>query len=228
MQLTSHQPYPMKTFQSLLALCLSAAMLSSCINNRVEGTGNIVSENRDLSGFDNVQISNVITTNVSYGEEFSVVVNADEVAISNVLTKVSGNTLMIDLEKNQNYENIRLQVDITMPSILHIHHDGVSNSSLSGFRDLDILEVTHQGVGNLNLEGSANKLFVNHSGVGKLKAFGFSAKSCDIDFSGVGNMELTVTEMLEGELSGVGNISYKGHPEVKIKDDGVGNVSNAN
>lgn len=218
----------MRNYHALLTLFFSATLLCSCLNNRVEGTGNIVSENRDLSGFENVQISNVITTNVRYGEEFSVVVNADEVAISNVLTKVSGNTLMIDLEKNQNYENIRLQVDITMPTIFHIQHAGVSNSNLSGFHGLDVLEVTHQGVGNLSLEGSANKLYVIHSGVGKMNAFGFSAKNCDIDFSGVGSMELTVTEMLEGELSGVGNLSYKGHPSINIDDSGVGNVVDAN
>jgi len=111
-----------------------------------------------------------------------------------------------------------------MPVIHRLTHEGVSNSSLSGFYDVDALEVIHDGVGNLEFHGSASYLSIVHGGVGQLRAFDFPVDTCQVGLSGVGNIEVKVFDRLQGSLSGVGNVYYRGTPQLNIMQTGVGHA----
>jgi len=194
----------------------------------LDGSGNIVTQDRALDDFENVVIKSVIKTNVTYGTDFSVVVRTDAVAINKVHTHVSNNTLVIDLDEHYNYHHISFEVDVIMPSISRLEHQGVSDSKLSGFYGLGTLDVLHDGVGALRVSGSSSQFNVTHTGVGDLHAYDLSTDSCHADLNGVGNIELTVSDLLEGHLTGVGNIYFSGSPTVNVIDTGVGSVIQVN
>lgn len=218
----------MKALRNFLILMLATTILSSCTKHKIEGSGNIVAQERALDDFENVVIKSVIKTNVTYGTDFSVVVRTDAVAINKVHTHVSNNSLIIDLDEHYNYHHISFEVDVVMPSITRLEHQGVSDSKLTGFYGLGTLDVMHDGVGDLRISGTSSQFNVTHTGVGDLHAFDLSSDSCHADLDGVGNIELSVSELLEGHLTGVGNIYYSGSPTVNVIDTGVGSVIQVN
>ncbi|MBP6313722.1 MAG: DUF2807 domain-containing protein [Flavobacteriales bacterium] len=218
----------MKTIKISLLLLLVVTTLFSCRKDQIRGSGMTTSQDRDLSGFENVLIKGAIRTNIMYGTDFRVTVTTDPVAMSHVETRVADNTLIVDLDDHYNYQHISFTVDVVMPFIHDLTHEGISTSSLSGFYDLDELRVRHNGVGKLELSGSAAHLDLEHDGVGSVNAFNFPVQTCHAGQSGVGSVKLTVSDLLEGHLSGVGNIYYRGQPEVNISDSGIGNVIHQN
>ena len=218
----------MKNPSFLFGLLLSTLIFTSCTKHRIEGSGNIVTQDRGISGFENVQINSVVETNIVQGTDFSVTVRTDAVALNKVHTYLSGNSLVIDLDEHYNYHHITFHVDIEMPTISKLTHNGVSDSRLSGFIGLTDLEVDHNGVGDLQLSGTAGRLELLHDGVGDLSAFAFASDTCRALLSGVGNMEISVADLLEGHLSGVGNIYYQGDPTVNVSDSGVGSIIQIN
>ncbi|MCB0793450.1 MAG: DUF2807 domain-containing protein [Flavobacteriales bacterium] len=214
----------MNHLKTLLLLATATTVLTACHKERLHGTGNIVTQERNLSPFQNVRIEGPVKARIHYGNTQEVIVRTDAVAVNELRTTVGNNTLVLDVDQHINYQHIDFEVDIHMPVIHSLVHEGVSNSSLSGFFGLDALVVQHDGVGDLNFSGSANVLHINHDGVGDLHAFGFVVDTCHVAHSGVGNIHVTVNDQLSGYLSGVGNLYYQGSPQVNITDTGVGQV----
>ncbi|HQV52516.1 MAG: DUF2807 domain-containing protein [Flavobacteriales bacterium] len=218
----------MKTIKTSLLLFLVITTLFSCRKDQIHGSGTTASQDRELAGFENVLIKGAIRTNIIYGTDFRVTVTTDPVVMSHVETRVEDNTLILDLDDHYNYQHISFTVDVVMPLIHNLTHEGISTSSLSGFYDLNELHVRHNGVGKLDLSGSAAHLDLEHDGVGSVNAFNFPVQTCHAGQSGVGSVKVTVSDLLEGHLNGVGNIYYRGQPEVNISDSGVGNVIHQN
>lgn len=214
----------MNHLKTISALSLSAILLTACHKDRLEGSGNIVTQERSVPAFQNIHVKGPVRVNILLGATQQVTVRTDAVAVGKVLTTVNNNTLVVDLNGGHNYQHISFEVDVRLPIIHHLTHEGVSKISLSGFDGLDALVVDHDGVGDLELHGSATNLHVTHDGVGHVRAFGFVADTCQVAQSGVGNIHVTVNDRLHGYLSGVGNIYYQGSPQVSISDTGVGQV----
>jgi len=217
----------MKTLKPFLHLALAAAVLPACTKDRLEGSGTIVTQDRGLSTFQNVLIQGPVKVNVMYGSQL-VRVRTDAVAVNEVITTVSNNTLVVDIDDDHHYQHISFEVDVTLPVLHRLTHLGVSHGHLSGFQGVDALEVVHQGMGDLTFHGSAGTMHITHDGVGDLHAFGFAVDTCHVAHSGVGRIEVNVQDQLTGSLSGVGSIYYQGSPQVSILDSGVGQVVQVN
>ena len=218
----------MKTLKPFLHLALAATILPACQKDKIEGSGTIVTQDRSVPTFQNVLIQGPVKVNVMHGTGQLVRVRTDAVAVNEVITTVSNNTLMVDIDDNHNYQHITFEVDVILPVLHRLTHLGVSHGQLSGFQGVDVLEVVHQGVGDLTFHGSAGTLHITHDGVGDLHAFGFAVDTCHVAHSGVGRIEVTVQDQLTGSLSGVGSIYYQGSPQVSILDSGVGQVVQVN
>ncbi len=214
----------MNRLKTYLLLTITAMTMFSCRRDEIHGSGNIITQDRSVPAFENVRIQGPIKANIHYGSTQHVSVRTDAIAISEVWTTVSNNTLVLDLDQTHNYHHINFEVDVYMPVIHRLTHEGVSNSSLSGSYAVDTLEVVHDGVGDLEFHGSAGHLSIAHDGVGKLKAFDFPADTVEVGLTGVGHIEVTAFDRLQGHLDGVGNIYYRGNPQVSITDTGVGSV----
>ena len=194
---------------------------------RIVGSGNVITESRTLDPFDEIEIRSVIDANIIFGISPELTVTADDNIIDLVSTEVNQNKLIVTLPDGE-YEDITVIINSTNPDIQSISATGVNNISVSGFQNLDQLDVNITGVGNLEMVGSAELLNVNNSGSTNVFGFDFIAKTCNINLSGVGNIQITVTDLLTGSLTGVGNIFYKGNPQVSVSVSGVGNLINSN
>ena len=216
-----------KLIKLIIPIC-TVLLFSTCfLDDDFNGSGIIESETRTLDDFQNIDIAGVIKVNISFGTTQSVTVTADDNIINKVNTEVTQNTLFIDLDKGD-YHDITVIINVVIPQLNKLTNSGVTTSTVSNFDNIDILEVNNSGVGSLDLDGSARKLILHSSGVGTLNGFSFVVDTCQINHSGVGNVRITVNDLLSGTLSGVGNIYCKGDPKIEVTQTGVGNIINSN
>ena len=222
--------HPMKKL-ILPFVAISLLFTISCDDDdnrvRITGSGNIITESRTVDSYSQIEIRSVIDATIAFGSTPGLSVSADDNIIDLVSTEVAGNKLIISLPEGD-YEDISVNVSLVNPNLRTLTSSGVNNITVSGFENLDQLDVIMTGVGNIEMSGSSDVLNINSSGSMNFSGFEFVTNTCDINLSGVGNIEITVNELLTGSLTGVGNILYRGSPQVNISVTGVGNVINSN
>ncbi len=96
----------------------------------VKGSGNIVSEKRDLNNFNAIRTGGITNTFVIIGDEWKVEVIADDNIIEYLETKVRNNTLYIG-QNNVNLKDVsKFNVHVTLPSIHDVRASGTSTVNL--------------------------------------------------------------------------------------------------
>ena len=193
---------------------------------QIQGSGNVVSQKRDVDSFRSIHLASVIDANISRGDR-EVTIVADHNIMGLIKSEVRNGVLYIFL-KDGNYDNVSVTANISVEHLDDLTTVGVNEVSLNNLEQTDRLELNIEGVGNIKMNGTARELVVNSSGSSNLEAFDLLSQDCEIHLTGVGNVQISVSNKLTGDLSGVGNILYKGTPVVDVKVTGVGNVVNAN
>lgn len=240
----------MKTLQQLLVACLLATSFSGCffddIFDCIEGDGNVVQQELDVSGFDGIKLRIAASVTITQGNEYQVEVEGERNVIRQLDLSVRRGLWYIEFEDCVRRHN-RLRIDITMPEVREVTLSGsgtiegtnifVGESidlflSGSGYVDLGLdmnsIDAVLSGSGNIKLEGVADDIDHTTSGSGSLKAFELEVRKADILISGSGDAEITCTDFLDVRISGSGNVFYKGDPRVDARVSGSGRVIDAN
>lgn len=226
-------------FFALLIICIS---LNSCINT-VDGNGKIVSEEREVSDFNKIDIAGAYEVFISQGNQEKIELSADENLMEYIETDVKGKTLKISSQENLNSDS-PLEVYITIKNLEEITTSGAveitSKEQLkldelavdaSGASELDIsiltsnLEIEMSGASETKLDGEADNLSIEISGAGELNAKALKTNNTSIDISGAGSAVVFAKESLKIEVSGAGSVQYKGDPKVKKSISGAGSVT---
>ena len=167
------------------------------------GNGDVISQERNVEGFNGVKLEGVGNVNVYPGETYRVTVKTDSNLIDKVLTTVSGNILQIT-QKSGTFNATELTINVYMPVIERI---------------------TLTGAGNLKVfNGDSSELSISLSGSGNIDTQNLEVQNVTINSSGSGNSKIWATNTLKGTLSGSGNISYKGTPTVTVSTTGTGKI----
>lgn len=128
-------------------------------------------------------------------------------------TVVNAGTLELHFQEGVSVSNNNVEVFVTMPELVSLRCSGSSDAFIRGPFNSDVLNVNVSGSGNVLIEGAAvNRFTLSVSGDGDLKAFSMVAVRADIDISGSGKTEITVTDELKVDISGSAVVYYKGSP----------------
>ena len=84
------------------------------------------------------------------------------------------------------------------------------------------------GVGIVDLAGLADYHRCYNSAAGTISAFDLITDTTVANLSGVGNVEVYVTDSLHVSIGGVGSLYYKGDPTIVQEITGTGSVIDAN
>ena len=193
----------------------------------LRGTGEIVSEDRDLPNF--TAIINTIPADVfiTQGPLEDVRVEARSSIIGDIRTVINNETLTIRVEDCiEDLGNV--DIHVTIPEITDLTITGVGN--MNAVNDLVVtdLDLSITGVGNFDLKGKAQNLDIELTGAGLINAFPFETDVCDISISGAGDAEVFVNDELNVTITGVGDVFYQGTPTVTSNITGTGSVVEAN
>jgi hypothetical protein len=199
----------------------------------ISGSGNIISENKGISEFKEVDVSGPFVTEIVAGNNFETTITADDNLMQYIQVEKQDEALRIRLNNVSVVGNSTLKVRIVMPELKGIELSGAAKANVSGFESIRDFEAKLSGASRLDgtvnsnttiltlsgasacgIKGSANSLEVRISGASKMDMQGFSAKNASIRSSGASNCTITVNERLDAEVSGGSAVNYFGNPSL--------------
>lgn len=237
----------MKKFSWIIAAVLLTVTVSSCkknIFNSIVGKGGTVTETRQVTGFNSIDLS--IDANVEYTQDsiYYVEISGQENVLEVLTMEVSGGELEIDFSKwVRKHSNIT--IIIHSPEIKELEVSGSGNIETFGpinttDMDLDVsgsgnitvtslntsdMEAKISGSGNIYVNGGAvTNQEVKISGSGNIDFEYLQATNSACKISGSGSMKVWVTTQLDATISGSGDIKYTGSPIVNTHISGSGSV----
>ncbi len=231
-----------------VALVLTALLFGACnfnLNLNIQsGSGNVIREDRLVSGFDKLSLSGIGDVTLTQGNEDALAIEAEDNVLSNIKTEVRDGTLFISYEKKSVVPTKPIKFYLTMRNISELQTLGVSNIHSDSIQ-ADRLNVGISGTGNVNINNlTANRAAINVSGAGNFKADGqvndikvtlsgagnyegkdLRSMNADVTITGLGRVVVWATDNLDIIISGGGGVEYYGNPQVSKNITGIGTVS---
>ena len=234
---------------AIAVLLLSTIACSVSIGNiglrTVKGSGNVVSEPRQVSGFNAVELSGVGQLIIDIGDVEALTIEAEDNLLEYIETEVRGDTLRISIRERTNINPTEpLNYKLTVTELDSIAVSGAGNVdapdlvvdrfsvTISGAGGVEIdslvadrLDVAISGLGNIEIhDGQVTQQEVDISGSGNHEAREMESAEAEIHLSGLGSATVWVTEYLDVGISGAGSVNYAGSPRVDSDVSGLGSL----
>lgn len=231
----------MNTSTKIIAGALLLSVLFNSCNgfNCINGSGNQISQTRDVGSFTRVETSGSIKVILKQGAVNALSVTADDNILKEIDTYVRGKRLIIDLEgsfcdvgpitlfiTSKNYEGIEASgaVEILGEGKLNVNDFDLDLSGSSKV-DLDInaanVKTSSSGASEIFLKGQAGSHELDLSGSSSVEALDFVVGRYRIESSGASDSRINVLNELDISSSGSSDVQYRGSPS-KIKNDESG------
>ena len=236
--------YTKKCLSVLLALAVMLTV-AACNAGVVRGSGDLVTETRQVSDFDSIDLSGVGEVIVTQGGSESLTVETDDNVMKHVKTVVENGTLKLGFEEGINFIDpsrlvFNVGVDdltgLTISGSGDVEADTIETDRLdvtvSGSGDIQIadlstgeLDTNISGSGEVSLAGEAAAQDVKISGSGKYLAGDLCGESVKVNVSGSGDATVCATETLDSNISGSGSVNYYGQPSINASGSGSGTLN---
>ncbi len=236
----------MKVLSAFLSQAVTILTITGCIvvinGNSVQGSGNIITQEREVSDFSKIHLKGSGKVFLTPGEKQSLEIKTDDNIMPLIETNVSGKKLTIS-HGNHHLRPTSFEVFITVKNLEGVAISGSGDVrgqnrfvtdafyvEISGSGDVDLeveanrLETKLSGSGSIHLAGKAEDYAVSISGSGEINAFDVQAKNVSVKISGSGNCRVHAIESLDTKVSGSGDVYYKGRPKIKTKMSGSGSL----
>jgi hypothetical protein len=204
---------------------------SSCYfgpHETVYGSGNVVSEERDIGDFDELKVSSGIDVIMRQGNDISLELEADDNLHEAIITEVVDHTLKIGTRKNirsarskkvylvyRELNSIRISSagDVSGENTLETDRLSIDLSS-AGDLVLDVeaetIDCDISSSGDAKLSGSTDILTASLSSAGDLHAYDLITRKAEVSCSSAGDARVYATEEFKLRSSSAGSIYYKG------------------
>lgn len=214
----------------------------------VNGSGNIVSEDRPVSGFDRIALGGFGDVVVTLGETESLTVETDDNILPHITTEVRGGTLLLELAEEARSTRFEpgqgVRFVVTTRFLRALELDGAGNFHVPKV-EADTFDVTVRGLGDVTLEaiaaealrvdvfgqgnievaGEVDRLEIHIGGLGELQAGDLRAQSVQATITGMGNATVWAVDTLDVRISGTGYVnSYGTFVDVRQEVGGTGGV----
>lgn len=176
----------------------------------IKGSGDVITEERDVGSFKRIESSGAADIYVTVGEKLSVKVTFDDNLIDLIETEVRGKTLKIGSRENYRSRHA-CKIEITVPELERVYLRG-SGDVLVERLDAEIFEFKLSGSGSLVAEGSTDELELRLSGSGDIDTRDLIAQEAFVSISGSGDIRVCAEESFDGSVSGSGDIAIYGNP----------------
>jgi hypothetical protein len=242
---------PMNTRTSPIFVMLFAMLLTSCNvldyrNTKVITPSEvIISEVRDVSGFDSVEFSTFGKLNILPGDTESLNISGPDNLVPEIATTVQNGKLTIRNKENFSVTNLNSGNILTFTLVVK----NLTSFTTSGFGDVQIealttpsmvitmsgaghlmqnqistdkLNVTISGLGGIEITGQARQASIELSGAGGVVAPDLKVQNANVTLSGLGGATIWVTDQLTGNISGAGSVTYYGNPQTNLQTNSLG------
>ncbi|HEV7332583.1 MAG TPA: head GIN domain-containing protein [Flavisolibacter sp.] len=223
----------MRKLVFMAALALHASVSANAQKEEretIEGNGNLVTRDVQVSSFDALKASGVYELRLSQGDKESVTIEADENLQQYFNVRNEGAALVIDMKgmKNKNLKNKnKMRVHVTFKKLKTLDLSTVGSVATEKELNFADLEINNASVGKVQLNLSANSVKFKNSSVGSVQLAG-KAQNAVFTNSGVGSLDAGsfVVQTMNIENNGVGGATVNAEKELKVKDNNLSRVKN--
>jgi hypothetical protein len=226
---------------TFVAAIAASVCLSSCYT---EDPGPIQQYEKQFSevDFDRLEMGDAFNITVTRSNLFEITASGDRRNVEDLIVKKEGSTLVVRFAENRNRKH-DTKIDIKMPLLASANFSGASDSNISGFEDLERLDIDLSGasvcqldvtVGHVNtrvsgasylyMYGEGEEIVADLSGASVLKAFHYPVSQVDIKASGASDGHVNVKDKLDVVASGASVVTYRGEPVVTSDVSGASSV----
>ena len=238
----------MKKYLFISVAIITTLMLNACAFSLTQGSGKVVTETRQISGFDQVELSGIGSLTITQGDKEGLQIDAEDNILPRIETIVQNRTLQIRYQNND-WQNT---VVPTKPIKFLLSVNNINGMELSGAGSItsanvktDNLTISSSGAGSVKigslsakslttnlsglggceLAGKVNSQNVVISGTGSYNAPDMESQNTTIIISGAGSSTVWSTSSLNVTISGAGSVSYYGSPNVTKTISGIGSIN---
>ena len=233
----------MKKYIILMILLFAVVAVSGCIGQGIQGSGKIINQTRDVSGFNQIDLNGAGELIITQGNKESVTVEADDNIMPNIKTNVNNNKLTISFDNNMPMPTHTVKIYVTVKDLnsinisgsgkinsnnlnvnnLTLNVNGAGDSTLNNL-NAQILNIIISGAGRMNISGNVNEQNIQISGAGEHNANNLTSKITTITINGGGKSTVKVSDTLNAIINGAGEINYIGNPKVSQQINGAGTI----
>ncbi len=201
---------------------------------RISGSGNVITENRPVSGFSRVRMEIPGNLEIHQDASEALTVSGEDNILPLLVTQVSGGQLTIRFKPSTNVQpNKPLQISLTVKNLAGLEvssHAKVTvkpittgnfRLTLSSSGSIEMEEIqadqiigTLSSSGDIRLKGSARQLNLTVTSSGSFQAGDLRVQDVDVRLSSSGDVTVWAVEALKVNLTSSGNVAYYGSPTV--------------
>jgi hypothetical protein len=220
----------MRTLRLFIIVLALMGLLIGCTGvegpvDFVRGSGNVITEDRQLSGFTSVTLQGAGRLEIDQTGSDSVTITADDNLMQYIETRVQGSELIISNSEGIAFSDIsELVYHVTVETIDRLELEGAGDivvTNLDGEEWQTILD----GGGNITVSGKVTRQEVEINGLGAYNAENLECEEATVQQDGAGSVVVWVSEKLDVTINGVGSVEYIGDPEVTQTVNGLGTIT---
>ena len=207
-----------------LALALLAVVLLVSACSVTKGSGQVVTETREVSGFTKVELSGSAELTVEKTGTESLSISAEDNLLPQLTSDVSGDTLILGTKPNTSILPTKpITYSVTVKDLTGIAVSGSGNVRVSNLMT-NSLTTKISGSGTITASGAVNDQAVDISGSGRYQAEQMTSKAVKAQISGSGTASVLASDLLDVKISGSGTLTYSGNPQVTQQISGSGKL----
>lgn len=232
----------------IFCLCILCGVVAcSRSKENIPASENIISQFRNVVGFEHIIFNGNGNLYISQGEEESVRIEGADTIIDQVSTLVVDKTLRIEFKKSNATKLIEntplINVYVQVKSLEEIRLAGSGTITTTTPLKAHTLKVSFGGEASANIEIEAHKLISILSGSGKFQLKGIAENQdiwiigagiydgsalvgnvANVNITGTGKVYLNVRDDLDVRIAGRGTVIYEGSPRVREAISGTGKI----
>jgi hypothetical protein len=196
--------------------------LASC--SVVNGSGQVKTESREVSGFTKIDLAGTGEVTIAQGPTESLTIEADDNVLPALTSDVSDSTLKLGTKPRTNVRTRNpIRYRVTMKDLTGVSLSGSGSVTANGMQ-LRALRTDISGSGTVNVSGSAVTQDIQLSGSGRYEAAGLPSQEVSAEISGSGEVAVAVSRVLKVGISGSGTVTYSGDPSIEQDISGSGKL----
>jgi hypothetical protein len=208
--------------RAALALLTVVLLLAAC--SVTQGSGQLATESRQVSGFTKVELAGFGELTIEQTGTESLTISAEDNLLPRLTSEVSGDTLVLGEEPNTTIRTTKpITYSLTVKELTGLAISGSGNISVPKLT-ATALSTKISGSGTITVNGTAVDQDLEISGSGRYQAEQLTSKTVKAQISGSGTANVLATDMLDVKISGSGSLTYTGNPQVTQEISGSGKL----
>jgi hypothetical protein len=208
--------------RAALALLTVVLLLAAC--SVTQGSGQLATESRQVSGFTKVELAGFGELTIEQTGTESLTISAEDNLLPRLTSEVSGDTLVLGEEPNTTIRTTKpITYSLTVKELTGLAISGSGNISVPKLT-ATALSTKISGSGTITVNGTAVDQDLEISGSGRYQAEQLTSKTVKAQISGSGTANALATDMLDVKISGSGSLTYTGNPQVTQEISGSGKL----